>query len=82
MSIDTSTALNYTKEFEEYEDEDEKPRWIPEIEEPVYLTGKFLNQHPVYDHIISSEVRLYIGDVLSTVQVQRRALGPDEAVVV
>jgi hypothetical protein len=69
------------EEFEEYMDDDESPRIIPEIDEPVDSAGRLINQQPAYDRIISSEVQLQLGDAMSTGQVKRRALGPDGIVV-
>ena len=54
---------------------------IPEIEDPVELTGKLLNKYLTYDHIISLELQLHIGDYLSTGKLKRRELGPDGTVV-
>ena len=64
-------------EFEEYRDEDEEPRIIPDIEDAVDANGRLLNQQPAYDKIINSEVQLQLGDDMVTGKVSRRALGPD-----
>ena len=45
-------------EYNEYEDEYEEPRIIPDIEEPVDSTGKPINQQPFYDKLINAEVQL------------------------
>ena len=59
------------EEFEEYEDEENDPSKIPEIEDPVDLTGKIIDQQPSYDLIISLVVQLQLGDELSTGKVKR-----------
>lgn len=64
-------------EFEEYEDEDEPKRTVPDIEDTVDATGKLLNQQPAYDKILRSEVSLQIGENMTVGKVTKRALGPD-----
>ena len=51
-----------------YEDDEEKPRIIPEIEDAVDANGKLINQQPAYDTIINAEVRLQLGDVMPLVE--------------
>jgi hypothetical protein len=80
-SINPPPASPEPEDFEEYSDDDEEPRIIPEIDEPVDSTGKLLNQQPTYDQIISAKVQLQLGDEVSVGQVRRRALGPDGIVV-
>ncbi len=67
-------------EFEEYEDEDEPKRVIPDIEDTVDATGKLLNQQPAYDKILHSEVSLQMGESMTVGKVTKRALGPDGTV--
>jgi hypothetical protein len=50
--------------FEEYEDDDEEPRIIPEFEDTV-------------DRLINAEVQLQLGDEMCSGKVVRRSLGPD-----
>jgi hypothetical protein len=64
-------------EFEEYTDDDEQPRIIPDIEDSVDSNGRLINQQPMYDRIINAEVQLQNGTEFSTGKVVRRALGPD-----
>lgn len=64
-------------EFDEYEDDDESPRVVPEIEDMVDADGKLMNQQPAYDTIINAEVQLQLGEEMVTGTVARRALGPD-----
>jgi len=64
-------------EFEEYEDDDESKRVVPDIEDSVDARGKLLNQEPAYDKILRSEVSLQLGEHMSVGKVIKRALGPD-----
>ena len=61
-------------EFEEYEDEDEPKRSVPDIEDMVDATGKLLNQQLAYDKILRSEVSLQLGENLTVEKVTKRAL--------
>ena len=63
--------------FDEYEDDDEYKRVVPDVEDTVDVTGKLLNQHPAYDRIINAEVALQLEEEVTTGKVTRRALGPD-----
>ena len=45
--------------WEEYHDENEDPRLIPDVEDIVDATGKLLRQQPEYDRIIKSEVLIH-----------------------
>ena len=63
--------------FDEYEDDDEIKRVVPDIEDTVDATGKLLNQHPAYDWIINAEVALQLEEEVTTGKVTCRALGPD-----
>ena len=68
------------KEFEEYEDEYEPKRTVPDIEDTVDGNGKLLNQQPAYDRILHSEVSLQLGDNMTVGKVTKRAIGPDGTV--
>ena len=63
--------------FDEYEDDDEYKRVVPDVEDTVDVTGKLLNQHPAYDRIINAEVALQLEEEVTTGKVTRRALRPD-----
>ena len=63
--------------YDEYEDDDEKARSLPEMEETVDATGTLIDQQPAYDKIINAEVQLHHRDQITTGKVKRRALGPD-----
>jgi hypothetical protein len=64
-------------EMDEYRDEDEEPRVIPEHEDVVDATGRLLNQQPNYDKIIGCEVQMQNGDEMCLGKVTQRAIGPD-----
>jgi hypothetical protein len=68
-------------EYEEYEDDDEPARVIPDIEDSVDATGRLLNQQPAYDRILHSEVALQLGEEMVVGKVTRRAVGPDGTTV-
>jgi hypothetical protein len=51
--------------FEEYFDDDEQPRIIPDIEDSVDSNGRLINQQAMYDRIINAEVQLQNGTELS-----------------
>jgi hypothetical protein len=63
--------------FNEYSDDDEEARIIPDVEDTVDANGQLLEQHPMYDRIINAEVQLQLGNELSLGKVVRHALGPD-----
>jgi hypothetical protein len=63
--------------FEEYEDEVEAARIVPDIEDTVDASGKLLNQQPAYDKVLHSEVSLQLGADMSVGKVTKRAIGPD-----
>ena len=67
-------------EFEEYEDEDEPKRTVPDIKDTVDDNGQLLNQQPVYDKILHSEVSLKLGENMTVGKVTKHALGPDGTV--
>ena len=78
-SINPPTELSETSDtmWEEYEDGDESPRVIPEIEDIVDSTGKIINQQPAYDNMLNKEVQMQVGYDLTKGLVARRAIGPD-----
>jgi hypothetical protein len=76
-STDTEDSDNGDNEFEEDEDVDESARFIPEIEDSVDANGRFLNQMPVYDRILNSEVSLQTGEEMTVGRVTQCAIGPD-----
>jgi hypothetical protein len=63
--------------FDEYEDDDEKARSLPEVEETFDTNGTLIDQQPAYNKIISAEVQLQHRDHSATGKVKRRALGLD-----
>ena len=63
--------------FEEYTDEDEEPRLIPETEDSVDCNGTLINQHPAYDRLLNAQVSLPDGDKDVIGKVIQRSIGPD-----
>ena len=49
-------------DWEEYTDEIEEPRKIPEIEDIVDKRGNLLDQQPAYDKMINTKVTMQVGD--------------------
>jgi hypothetical protein len=64
-------------DWDYYEDDDEAPRTVPDIEDIVHSKGKLLNQQPAYDRLINSEVQLQLGEELHTTKFVQRSIGPD-----
>ncbi len=81
MSPPSISQLNNHKNDEEswneYHDQNEPPRCIPEIEDVVDINGKLLCKQPAYDKIINAEVLLQNGDDVQTAKVLQRSIGPD-----
>jgi hypothetical protein len=71
----------HPKDWDYYEDDDEAPRTVPDIEGIVDSKGKLLDQQPTYDRVINSEVQLQLGEELHTAKVVQRAIGPDGTTV-
>ena len=67
---------NDTKEWSEYEDDEEEPRMVLDSEDVVDATGKQLNQNLAYDRNINSEVALQIDNEVKKGKVVRRTMGP------
>ena len=67
--------------WEEWGDNDEDPRIVPEIEDTVDASGRLLDQQPAYDRIINAEVHLQLGDNYQRAKVIGRSIGPDGIVV-
>ena len=65
------------EEMEEYSDDNEEARKVPEIEDAVDAKGQLIDQQPAYDCLINSEVLLQLGQKMTTGTVKRRAIGPD-----
>ena len=63
--------------WEEYQDEDESPRQIPDIEETVDANGRLIGQQPAYDKLINAEVLLQNGTKVQAAKVTQRSLGPE-----
>ena len=64
-------------EFTAYVDEDEVARDLPDMEDAVDSTEELINQQPMYDNMLNSEVSMHLNKMMSTGKVARRSLGPD-----
>ena len=53
---------------------------VPDIKDTADDNGQLLNQQPVYDKILRSEVSLQLGENITVWKVTKRALGPDGTV--
>ena len=71
ISPPKTTGGNQKPEFENYEDDDEPERVIPEIEDAVDANGRLLDQQPAYDAIINAEVQLQLGEEYVTRKVKQ-----------
>eukprot|EP00957_Ditylum_brightwellii_P203527 15335063-Ditylum_brightwellii.AAC.1 len=69
------TTPNDQDTYEEYEEEDEKTKSLPEIEETVDVNGTLIDQQPAQNRTIIAEVQLNIQDHITTGKVKRRVLG-------
>eukprot|EP00957_Ditylum_brightwellii_P080293 6106901-Ditylum_brightwellii.AAC.1 len=47
--------VDQDNDLEEYDDEDESPHIVPDIEDVVDNEGKLLNQQPAYDKLLNAE---------------------------
>lgn len=65
--------------LEEYEDEEESARLIPEFDDPVDSVGHAIDQQPAYDTMIHRELMMPQGDSYKPAKVSRRTIGPDGA---
>ena len=76
---DPAKHPDYVKKepFEEYEDEDESPRVIPDMDDPIDAAGNTINQQPVYEKMIQTELILPQGDKLRMAKFCVRTVGPD-----
>lgn len=68
-------------DFEEYSDDHESPRRIPDIEDTVDASGMHLNQQPAYDRLLNAEVSLQLGEEQAIGKVARRSTNVDGDVV-
>jgi hypothetical protein len=77
MTPPNCTTTDTEDPYDEYEDDDEAARVLPDIEDTVDAKGKLLNQMPAYDQILNAEVSLQLGDDMALGKVTQRAVGPD-----
>ena len=76
MTPPNCTTTDTDDSYDEYEDDYEDPRVLPDIEDTVDSKGKLLNQMPAYDQL-KAEVSLQLGDDMELGKVTQRAVGPD-----
>ena len=76
-SVNPPTKLPPDDIFKAYEDEDEVPRLIPEMDDLIDSIGQAINQQPAYDKLIQSELILPQGDKLKMTRVIGRTVGPN-----
>ena len=72
---------DFDDEWEEFGNDDEKARSIPEIEDTLDAHGRLLNQQPAYDKLIHNDLQLQLGENVQTAKVIQRYLGPDGVIV-
>ena len=68
-------------EWNEYNDEFEKPMVVPDIEDSVDGKGHLLNQQPQYDKLIHSEVSLQVENTIQHGKVIQRTVDPEGQVI-
>ena len=76
-SVNPPIKLPPDDSFKAYEDDDEVPRLIPEMDDPVDSIGQVINQQPAYDKLIQSEIILPQGGKLKMARFIGRTVGPD-----
>eukprot|EP00957_Ditylum_brightwellii_P136417 10404647-Ditylum_brightwellii.AAC.1 len=77
MNPPPETTPNDQHPYDEYEEEDEIARSLPEMEETVDANSALIDQQPAYNKIVNAEVQLYHQNHITADKVKRRALGPD-----
>ena len=65
LSPPAASTTEDGSDFEEYEDDSESARVIPDIEDTVDSAGKLLNQQPAYDRMLHAEVALQLDDEMA-----------------
>jgi hypothetical protein len=63
--------------LDEYEDNEEAARVIPEFTDPVDAVGHPIDQQPAYDTVLNTELMLPNGEAYQQAKVVRRTLGSD-----
>eukprot|EP00957_Ditylum_brightwellii_P027993 2114558-Ditylum_brightwellii.AAC.2 len=66
MNPPPETTPNEWDPYDEYEEDDEIARSIPEVEITVDANGTLIDQQAAYDKIINTEVQLHHQDHLAT----------------
>ena len=73
----TPVNIDDSDDWEEYEDEIEEPRKIPEIEDIVDEKSNLLAQQPTYDKLINTEVSVQAGDRIQHGKFINRSSDPE-----
>jgi hypothetical protein len=71
---DDTTKDDY--DFDEYEDDDEKPLLIPKIDDPIDVTGRAIDSQPAYNRMINTELMLPQNGEYQPVTVIGRTVSP------
>ena len=80
-STNPLTVMEEEEKWEEYEDDKEEPRTMPEIEDTVDTNRSLINQQTAYTNLINAEVQHQLGDNLQMAKVVKRAIVPDGVTV-
>jgi hypothetical protein len=62
--------------WEQWGDEGEELREVPETKDTVDASGRLLDQQPAYDRLINAEVHLQLGDTLKRQELLDARLAP------
>ena len=80
INVPNTNILKYENEFEGYEDEDEEPWIVDDIEDAVDSTGNLINQKPICDQLLNMQVSMQSGNVVLKGKVIRRWISPNRQV--
>ena len=73
----TPTPNKNNNDFVPYEDDDETPRLISELDDLVDSNNKAMNVQPAYDQLIHMDLQLPHHDTMKLAKVIGRSIGPD-----
>ena len=77
-SISPPVKSEIPETYTAYEDDDEEPFAIPEVDDPIDSAGKAFDQQPLYDRLINAELMLpKAGDGFQSAKVVGRSVGAD-----
>ena len=80
-STNPLTVMEEEEKWEEYEDDKEESRTIPEIEDTVDANERLMNQQPEYNNLTNAEVQFQLGENLQTAKLVKRTIGLDGVTV-